>query len=123
MARMPAILVVAAIVAVSLGAHSRAAGDAAPRAANKQQRPAGAPRKPVVYRVGRDRELRVPSHAASLVRDGDVVLIDAGEYRDCAVWRANRLTLRSARCLGITPLLAARRISRSATLKASVARV
>ncbi len=94
MAGTPAILVLAAILAVSVGATSRAAADTAPRAAQKQQRPAEARRKGVVYRVGPDRELRFPSQAARLVRDGDVVLIDAGVYQDCAVWRANRLILR-----------------------------
>ena len=95
MAGTPTILVLAAILAVSLGAHSRAAaGDTKPQAAKKQQRLAEARRKGVVYRVGPNRELRFPSQAARLVRDGDVVLIDAGVYQDCAVWRANRLILR-----------------------------
>ncbi len=95
MARAPAILVVATILALPLGAQPWAAGDAAaPRAVDKQQRPAGATRKGVVYRVGPNRELRFPSQAARLVRDGDVVLIDAGAYRDCAVWHADRLILR-----------------------------
>jgi len=97
MAGTPVILVLAAILAVSFGANSRAAADTAPRAANKQQRPAEARRKAVVYRVGPDRELRFPSQAARLVRDGDVVLIDAGVYQDCAVWRANHLILRGVK--------------------------
>ncbi len=92
MARTPALLVVAAIVAAGAQA---AAADAAHRTTDeKQQRPAEAGRKSVVYRVGPNRELRFPSHAARLVRDGDVVLIDAGAYRDCAVWRPDRLILR-----------------------------
>ncbi len=95
MAGTTALLVLAAILAVSVGAQSQAvAADTGPRAANKQQRPAEARRKGTVYRVGPNRELRFPSQAARLVRDGDVVLIDAGAYQDCAVWRANRLVLR-----------------------------
>lgn len=45
-------------------------------------------------RVGPGRALRVPSEAAAVVRDGDVVRIDAGEYRgDVAVWTRNDLRL------------------------------
>ena len=37
----------------------------------------------------------MPSAAAAVARDGDVVEIDAGEYAgDVAVWSANRLTIR-----------------------------
>jgi hypothetical protein len=43
--------------------------------------------------VGAERELTLPSAAAALAADGDVVVIDPGEYFDCAVWRANRLTI------------------------------
>jgi hypothetical protein len=43
--------------------------------------------------VGADRELKVPSAAAAVASDGDTVAIDAGEYFDCAVWRANGLTI------------------------------
>jgi hypothetical protein len=43
--------------------------------------------------VGAERELTVPSAAAAIAADGDTVAIDAGEYFDCAVWRANRLTI------------------------------
>jgi hypothetical protein len=83
---------------VSVSTQTRAAeGETAPLAADKKQRHAApAHRKGAVYRVGPNRELRVPSQAARLVRDGDVVLIDASVYRDCAVWRANRLILRGA---------------------------
>src|SRR5579863_1796074 len=45
------------------------------------------------YLVGPQRDLKVPSAAAAMVKDGDTVLIDAGEYSDCAVWRANDLTI------------------------------
>lgn len=51
--------------------------------------------QPGVLRVGANRELRRPSEAARIARDGDVVEIDAGVYEgDAAVWRQNRLTLR-----------------------------
>jgi hypothetical protein len=43
--------------------------------------------------VGADRELKLPSAAASVASDGDIIAIDAGEYFDCAVWRANGLTI------------------------------
>ena len=43
--------------------------------------------------VGPDRELKLPSAAALLAGDGDTVVIDPGEYFDCAVWRANHLTI------------------------------
>jgi hypothetical protein len=50
---------------------------------------------PVVRRVGPGRALSSPSAAARVVRDGDVVEIDAGTYRhDAAVWRADNLTIR-----------------------------
>ena len=48
-----------------------------------------------VLHVGPDQDLRLPSSAARLARDGDTVEIAAGEYSgDVAVWRQNRLTLR-----------------------------
>jgi hypothetical protein len=51
--------------------------------------------KPVTHLVGPNRALRKPSDAAARVRDGDTVEIEAGDYVDCAVWRANRLTIRA----------------------------
>jgi hypothetical protein len=48
-----------------------------------------------VLRVGPQRELKRPSEAARLARDGDVVEIDAAVYEgDAAVWRQHRLTVR-----------------------------
>lgn len=45
--------------------------------------------------VGPGREIELPSEAARVARDGDVIEIDAAEYfGDVAVWRANDLTLR-----------------------------
>ena len=46
-----------------------------------------------ILRVGPKRKLRAPSHAARIARAGDHIRIDAGEYRDCAVWRADGLIL------------------------------
>jgi hypothetical protein len=43
--------------------------------------------------VGADQELKLPSAAASVASDGDTITIEAGEYFDCAVWRANGLTI------------------------------
>jgi hypothetical protein len=50
--------------------------------------------------VGPSRVLKLPSQAALVARDGDTVLIDPGEYDDCAAWRANRLTI-AARAPGV----------------------
>jgi nitrous oxidase accessory protein NosD len=59
-----------------------------------------------VIEVGPTRALATPSAAAAVARDGDVVRIDAGDYRDCAIWRANDLTLEGvggpARMHGVT---------------------
>ena len=46
--------------------------------------------------VGPGREFKVPSAAARVAQDGDRVVIDAGEYYDCAFWRANGLTIEAA---------------------------
>lgn len=43
--------------------------------------------------VGADRDLKAPSAAAAIAKDGDTVRIDPGEYLDCAIWRANGLTI------------------------------
>lgn len=45
--------------------------------------------------VGPDQELKVPSAAAAKAADGDTIVIEplAGGYYDCAVWRANHLTI------------------------------
>lgn len=48
-----------------------------------------------IIRVGPEHEVKSPSAAARIARDGDVVEIAATTYSgDVAVWRANRLTLR-----------------------------
>ncbi len=45
------------------------------------------------YLVGPQRDLKTPSAAAAIVKDGDAIIIDQGEYSDCAVWRANNLVI------------------------------
>jgi len=61
--------------------------------------------QPAVLRVGAARELKRPSAAAQIARDGDVIEIDAGIYAgDAAVWRQHRLTIRG---LGGRPQLRA----------------
>src|SRR5258708_26213787 len=63
--------------------------------------------QPAVLRVGAARELKRPSAAAQIARDGDVIEIDAGIYAgDAAVWRQHRLTIRG---LGGPPQLRADR--------------
>lgn len=46
-----------------------------------------------VILVGPERALKLPSAAAMIARPGDRIRIDAGEYRDCAVWRTPFLTI------------------------------
>jgi hypothetical protein len=46
--------------------------------------------------VGSSRALKVPSQAATIVSDGDVVRIDPGTYVDCAIWNASRLLIEAA---------------------------
>jgi len=51
--------------------------------------------QPAVLRVGAKRDLKRPSAAAQIARDGDIIELDAGIYdSDVAVWRQNRLTIR-----------------------------
>lgn len=47
------------------------------------------------WQVGPDRALKTPSEAARQARDGDIIEIDAGVYRnDYVTWRQNDLTIR-----------------------------
>jgi hypothetical protein len=48
-----------------------------------------------VYRVGPDEVLKMPSRAARIARSGDTVQIGPmpGGYYDCAIWRADDLTI------------------------------
>jgi MYXO-CTERM domain-containing protein len=48
----------------------------------------------VTLTVGPGRMYATPSAAAAAARDGDLVEIAAGTYRDIAVWRAQNLTIR-----------------------------
>lgn len=47
-----------------------------------------------ILRVGPGQSFALPSAAAAAARDGDTVEILPGTYRDVAVWKANRLTIR-----------------------------
>jgi hypothetical protein len=46
--------------------------------------------------VGAGPPYKVPSAAAAAAHDGDHIKIDAGSYSDCAVWKANNLTIEGA---------------------------
>ncbi len=52
--------------------------------------------------VGEKKEFKMPSDAIKAAKDGDTVRIDAGEYFDCAVVRANNITIE-----GVAPNAAA----------------
>lgn len=43
--------------------------------------------------VGPGRPLKLPSAAAQIARPGDRIRIDAGTYRDCAIWRTPNITI------------------------------
>jgi hypothetical protein len=47
-----------------------------------------------VLLVGPTRGLKKPSDAARIAKRGDLIKIDAGEYRDCAVWRTPNIRIR-----------------------------
>jgi hypothetical protein len=47
--------------------------------------------------VGETREFKMPSEAIRAAKDGDRVVIDPGEYFDCAVVSANNLTIEGAK--------------------------
>ena len=46
-----------------------------------------------VLEVGPTQRLKLPSQAAAAASAGDTIRIAPGEYTDCAVWRASRLTI------------------------------
>ncbi len=46
--------------------------------------------------VGEGKTYAMPSAAAAAAHDGDHIVIAAGSYFDCAVWRANDLTIEGA---------------------------
>jgi hypothetical protein len=54
-----------------------------------------------VLHVGPSRELKVPSQAAKEARNGDIVEIDAADYRgDVAVWNQNDIVIRGVGAAG-----------------------
>ena len=77
---------------------AHATGGASERRAPSEEKTAGsAEALRSVVRVGPQRELKRPSAAAKVARDGDTIEFDAGIYDgDVAVWAQNRLTLRAA---------------------------
>ncbi|MDA8250978.1 MAG: right-handed parallel beta-helix repeat-containing protein [Rhodospirillales bacterium] len=46
--------------------------------------------------VGPNQHFKMPSQAAAAAHDGDHIKIAAGQYFDCAVWRANDLVIEGA---------------------------
>ena len=46
--------------------------------------------------VGPQQAMKMPSEAAAVALSGDTVIIDAGEYLDCAIWKASNLTVQGA---------------------------
>lgn len=46
--------------------------------------------------VGESREFKMPSEAVRAAKDGDRIVIDPGEYFDCAVVSANNITIEGA---------------------------
>jgi hypothetical protein len=46
--------------------------------------------------VGPEALLKTPSAAAAIAQNGDTVVVAAGDYFDCAIWRANDLTIEGA---------------------------
>jgi hypothetical protein len=46
-----------------------------------------------LWQVGPQHRLKLPSAAAAVARNGDRVVIEPGRYIDCAVWRADHLTI------------------------------
>jgi hypothetical protein len=81
------------MLAVALAMSLAPAGQHSAAADTREAMREGA--QPAVLRVGAKRELKRPSAAAQIARDGDVIEIDAGIYDgDAAVWRQHRLTIR-----------------------------
>nr|WP_294557462.1 hypothetical protein [uncultured Rhodopila sp.] len=54
------------------------------------------PGQAATLEVGSGKTYAAPSAAAAAAHDGDHVVIAAGSYFDCAVWRANDLTIEGA---------------------------
>jgi len=80
---------------LSPGAETGAASRCAPLVASVVWQPEPWAPERRVLRVGQDEKFRTPSEAATTARDGDVILIEAGDYvGDTAVWRRNGLLIR-----------------------------
>lgn len=47
--------------------------------------------------VGEDKQYKLPSDAIAKAEDGDTILIDPGEYFDCAVVKQNNLTIQGVK--------------------------
>ena len=62
---------------------------AAVEPAEAKKRPRGR-----ILSVGPGQPFALPSQAAAAAQDGDTIEISAGTYRDVAIWRASRLTIR-----------------------------
>src|SRR5450432_1552718 len=54
---------------------------------------AAAPAYAKTLLVGADQELKMPSAAAAIARADDKIVIEPGEYFDCAIWHAKGLTI------------------------------
>ena len=54
------------------------------------------PAMAATLRVGAGMPYKLPSTAAAAAHDGDHIKIAAGSYSDCAVWKANNLTIEGA---------------------------
>jgi hypothetical protein len=54
------------------------------------------PARAATLEVGAGKTYPAPSQAAAAAHDGDRIVIAAGSYFDCAVWRANDLTIEGA---------------------------
>jgi hypothetical protein len=56
----------------------------------------GSPARAATLEVGASKSFAQPSAAAAAAHDGDRIVIAAGSYFDCAVWKANNLTIEGA---------------------------
>lgn len=89
---MRALLAAAALIAAGVSWACAARGVSSQAAVPDGRAPASGGR---VLRVGPGEDFDVPSKAARVARDGDVIQIVAGTYTgDVAIWRANGLTIR-----------------------------
>lgn len=67
-------------------------GEPAPPPAKMTLRDIG----PRTLKVGPTKMYQTPSDAALRASDGDTIVIEAGRYTDCSVWKANNLTIKDA---------------------------